>query len=170
MTRNNNLNMVRTLRRQTSKGLKKTTDDKRQAQIADIRKQLGILPTKPPVVDESPYDADTAEETDRTEQAAASTPKDPIDIDNYDDKKMMTKTRMTSAMTQRMMVRSKKTTPCTLGQRGSRDARNVRRSHYYLRIATMTTIIMTKMTITLNQVMTRVRRRRNQEGPPRVPY
>ena len=79
--------MVRTLRRQTSKGLKKTTDDKRQAQIADIRKQLGILPTKPPVVDESPYDADTAEETDRSEQAAASTPIDLIDIDNHNDKK-----------------------------------------------------------------------------------
>ena len=77
----------------------------------------------------------------------------------------MTKTRMTSTPTQRMMVRLKTTTPCTLGQRGSRDVRNVRRSHYSPRIATITT-----MTINLNQAMTGVRRRRNQEGPPRAPY
>ena len=42
------------------------TDDERQAQIADVRKQLGILPRKPLVVDEGPYEADTNEDTDTT--------------------------------------------------------------------------------------------------------
>ena len=36
----------------------------------------------PPDVDEGPYEADTNEEADTTEQAAASTPKDAIDINS----------------------------------------------------------------------------------------
>ena len=60
------------------------TDEERQAQIADVHKQLGILPRKPPVVDEGPYEAETAEETDTTKQAAAPTQKDPINIESED--------------------------------------------------------------------------------------
>ena len=76
---------------QTRKGSKKMTDDERQAKIADVRKQLGILPRKPPNTDESPYEADMTKETDAIEQAAAPTPKDTINIDsgnkndNYDE-------------------------------------------------------------------------------------
>ena len=36
-------------------------------------------------MDEVPYEADTTKETDTTEQAAASTPKDPINIASDDD-------------------------------------------------------------------------------------
>ena len=72
-------------RRQTRKGPKNLTDDERQAVIADVHKQLGILPKKPPNVDEGPYEADTTEDTDTTKQAAAPTPKDTINIDSDDD-------------------------------------------------------------------------------------
>ena len=58
------------------------TDDERQSKIADVRKKLGILPRDPPDVDECPYEADMNEETDTTEQAAAPTPKDAINIDS----------------------------------------------------------------------------------------
>ena len=61
------------------------TNEERQAEIAGIRKELGILPRKLPDVDEGPYEADTTEETDTTEQAAAPTPKDTINIDSGDD-------------------------------------------------------------------------------------
>ena len=61
------------------------TNEERQAEIAGVRKKLGILPRKPPDVDEVPYEADTTEETDTTEQAAAPTPKDTINIDSGDD-------------------------------------------------------------------------------------
>ena len=61
------------------------TDDERQSHIADVRKQLGILPRKPPDEDEGPYEADTTEETDTIKQAVAPTPKDPINIDSYND-------------------------------------------------------------------------------------
>ena len=44
----------------------KMTDEERQAEIDGVRKQLGILPRKPPDVDEGPYEADTTEETDIT--------------------------------------------------------------------------------------------------------
>ena len=40
---------------------------------------------KPPNVDEGPYVADTTEETDMTEQAAAPTPEDTIEISNDND-------------------------------------------------------------------------------------
>ena len=67
----------------------KMTDEERQAEIASVRKQLGILPRKPPGVDEGPYEADTTEETDMTKQAAAPTPEDTInsgdDNDNNDE-------------------------------------------------------------------------------------
>ena len=59
-------------------------DDKRQAEIAEVRKELGILPMKPPDVDEGPYEADMTGETDTTEQAADPTTKDTINIDNGD--------------------------------------------------------------------------------------
>ena len=71
--------------RQTRKGSKKLTDDERQAQIADVRKQLGILPRKPPDAVEGPYEADTTKDTNTTDQAAAPTPKDAINIDSDDD-------------------------------------------------------------------------------------
>ena len=71
-------------RRKTRKGSKKMTDDERQPQIADAHKQLGILPRKPPDVDEGPYEADTIKETDTTEQTAAPTSKYPINIDSDD--------------------------------------------------------------------------------------
>ena len=61
------------------------TDDERQAKIADVCKQLGILRRKPPDVDEGPYESDTTEETNTTKQAAAPTQKDPINIDSDDD-------------------------------------------------------------------------------------
>ena len=67
----------------------KMTDEERQAEIASVRKQLGILPRKPPDVDEGPYEAETTKETDMTEQAAAPTPEDTInsgdDNDNDDE-------------------------------------------------------------------------------------
>ena len=82
-----------------------------------------------------------------------------------------TRLALTAATTTTTTTKTRKTTtPFTLGQKGSRDVRNVRRSHYYPGIATMTTMTMTTMNITLNQAMTRVRRRRDQEGTPRVPY
>ena len=117
---------LQTTRRQTRKGSKKLTDDDRAAQIAgvsaaeiakfapacvkmtnedkeaeiaSVRKQLGILPrkppdvkppdVKPPYVDKGPYEVDTTEETDMTKQAAAPTPDDTIEIgddNNNDDK------------------------------------------------------------------------------------
>ena len=62
------------------------TDDKRQAKIADVRHKIGLPPrVDPPRMDEGPYEADTTKETDTTEQVAASTPKDPINIDSDDD-------------------------------------------------------------------------------------
>ena len=103
--------------RQTIKGSKKLTDDDRAAQIAGfqaaeiakfaaasakmtyeekeaeiarVRKQLGILPSKPPDVnppgvDEGPYEVDTTEETDMNEQVADPTPEDTIDIGDEND-------------------------------------------------------------------------------------
>ena len=106
LTRNNDLTMARgqQTRRQTRKGSERMADDERQAKIAEftnahekmtdeerqaeidsVRKELGILPRKPPGVDEGPYEADTTEETDMTEQASAPTPKDTINIDSGDD-------------------------------------------------------------------------------------
>ena len=61
------------------------TDEERQAEISGIRKELGILPRKPIDVDEGPYEADMTEEADTTEQAAAPTPKDTINIDSGND-------------------------------------------------------------------------------------
>ena len=49
----------------------KMTDKERQAEIAGIRKELVILPRKPPDVDEGPYEANMTEETDMTKQADA---------------------------------------------------------------------------------------------------
>ena len=63
----------------------KMTDEERQAEISGIRKELGILLRKTPDMDEGPYEADTTEETDTTEQAAAPTPKDTINIDSGND-------------------------------------------------------------------------------------
>ena len=74
--------------RQTRKGSKRMTDDKRQTKITEfadarekmtdeerqskisgIHKELGILPRKPSNVDEGPYEADTNEDIDTTKQA-----------------------------------------------------------------------------------------------------
>ena len=100
-------------RRQTRKGLKKLTDDNRATQIAGFQdpevakfqaarakmtneervneidglcKQLVMLPRKKKKP-EGPYEADTTEEADMTEQAAASAPEDTIEIgdDNEND-------------------------------------------------------------------------------------
>ena len=65
----------------------KMTDEEKEAEIASVHKQLGILSrkppdVKPPDVDEGPYEADTTEETDMNEQAAAPTPEDTIDSDD----------------------------------------------------------------------------------------
>ena len=60
------------------------TDDERQDKIDDVRNQLGILLRKLPDMDEGPYEADTTEETDTTEQAAATTTKGQINIDSDD--------------------------------------------------------------------------------------
>ena len=57
------------------------TDDDRKAAILAVCKKLGL----PPDVQEGPYEADTIKKTDTTKQAAASTPKDAIDIDSNDD-------------------------------------------------------------------------------------
>ena len=61
------------------------TDEERQAEIDSVRKQLGILPRKPPDLDEGPYEADMTKETDMTEQATAPTPEDTIDIGDDND-------------------------------------------------------------------------------------
>ena len=66
------------------------SDEEKEAEIVSIRKQLGILPRKkpgmkPPDVDEGPYEIDTTEETDTTEQASAHAPEDTIDINNNND-------------------------------------------------------------------------------------
>ena len=113
----------------------------------------------------APYEADTTKETDTTEQAAAYTPKDPINIDSDDDNDNYEKYQDDINADTKMMVRSKTKTSCSLGHQGSRYVRNLRSIHYSPRIAAMTT-----MNITLNQAMTIVRRRINQEGPPRAPY
>ena len=65
----------------------KISDEEKEAEIASVRKQLGILPRKPPDVnppdvDVGPCEADTTEETDITEQAAAPTREDTIDSVN----------------------------------------------------------------------------------------
>ena len=73
----------------------KMTDEEKEEEIASVRKQLGILPrkknpdVKPPVVAEGPYEVDTTDDTDMTEQAAALTPEDTIYIgdDNNNDYK-----------------------------------------------------------------------------------
>ena len=67
------------------------TDEEKEAEIASIRKQLGILPRKkpnmkPPDVDEGTYDIDTTDATDTTEQAAAHSPEDSIDINDDNEK------------------------------------------------------------------------------------
>ena len=62
----------------------KMTEEERQSEIAEVRKELGILPRKLLDVDEGPYEADTTKETDTTKQAAAPTPKDTINIDSGD--------------------------------------------------------------------------------------
>ena len=155
--------MVRTQHtlRQTRKGSKKMTDDERKAVIVAVCNKLGL----PPDVDECLYEVDTTEEMDTTKQVDASTPKDVIniDIDDDNDNDDEDKDDINADTKDGEVLKTK--TSCTLGQQGSRYVRNVRRSHYSPRIATVTT-----MTMTLNQAMTRVGRRRNQEGPPRVPY
>ena len=62
-----------------------STRIERQAEIAGVRKKLGILLRKPLDVDEGLYEADTTKETDITEQAAAPTSKDTINIDSGND-------------------------------------------------------------------------------------
>ena len=66
------------------------TNEEKEAEIASVRKQLGIPPRKKPGaklpdLDEVPYEVDTAEETDMTDQAAAPTPKYMIDIGDNND-------------------------------------------------------------------------------------
>ena len=45
----------------------KMTNEERLAEIDGVHKQLGILPRKPPDVDEGPYEAYTTKETDMNE-------------------------------------------------------------------------------------------------------
>ena len=68
------------------------TDEEKEAEIASVSKQLGILPrkpydVKPPDVYDVPYEVDMTEETDMTKQAASPTPEETIDIgdDNGND-------------------------------------------------------------------------------------
>ena len=71
----------------------KMTNEEKEEDIAGIRKQLGILTrkkkpdVKPPVVAEGPYEVDTTEESYMTEQAAAPTPEDTIEIANDNNNK-----------------------------------------------------------------------------------
>ena len=96
--------------RQTRKGSKKLTDDDRTTQIAgfqdleiakfqvarakmtneekaeevdDVRKLLGMLPRKRKP--KGPYEVDTTEEADMTEQVAAPAPEDTIEIGGDND-------------------------------------------------------------------------------------
>ena len=57
-------------------------DSKRKDNIMLVYKDLGLSPSPAEGFDE----ADTTEEADTTKKAAASTPKDTIDIDSDDDK------------------------------------------------------------------------------------
>ena len=58
--------------------VKMTKEDKAE-EIDDIRKQVGMPPRKRGKP-KSPYEADTTEESDMTEQVAAPAPGDPIKI------------------------------------------------------------------------------------------
>ena len=62
------------------------TEEEKAEEIDDIHKQVG-MPLRKMGKPESPYDADTAEEADMTEQAADPAPGDPIEIgdDNEND-------------------------------------------------------------------------------------
>ena len=103
-----------TTRRQTRKGSKKLTDDARATKVSgfqdpevikgiskfqdaranmtneekaeevdDVRKRLGILTRKKKP--EGPYEVDTTEESDMTEQTAAPAPEDTIEIGDDND-------------------------------------------------------------------------------------
>ena len=51
------------------------TDEERQVEIADVRNKLRLLPhVDLPRVDDGPYEADTTEGTDTSEQVADPTP------------------------------------------------------------------------------------------------
>ena len=73
--------MARTqqIRRETRNRM---TDDERKADILLVYKNLGSLPSQAEGLDE----VDMTEEADTTKKATASTPKDAIDIDSYDNK------------------------------------------------------------------------------------
>ena len=55
----------------------KMTEEEKADEIDDVRKQLGRLPMKRNKP-ESPYEVDTTEEAEMTEQAAAPAPRDMI--------------------------------------------------------------------------------------------
>ena len=84
MNRRNDLTIARMqqTRRQTRKGSKRMTDDKRKANILKVNIKLGWSPDQT----EGIYEADTNKEGDTTKQASAPTPKDAIYIDIKDDK------------------------------------------------------------------------------------
>ena len=67
----------------------KMNDEEKAEEVDGIRKQLGMLPRKRGKP-ESPYEADTTEETDMTEQAAAPAPGDPIEIGDDNDNDVWT--------------------------------------------------------------------------------
>ena len=137
------------------------TDEEKEEEIASVRKQLGILPrkkpdVKPPDVDEGPYEVDTTEETDMTEQAAAPTPEDTIDIgdDNDNNDKKEEDYYTLHPRTERKQGCENYTEEESLFSGDSNDDHDDN----------------DPMTIILNQSMTRLRRRRVKERPPRVPF
>ena len=69
-------------RRQTRKGSKRMPNEERKANILQVYSKLRWLPDQA----EGLYEDYTTKEVDTTEHAAASTPKDAIDIDSKDDK------------------------------------------------------------------------------------
>ena len=56
---------------------------RKRREVDDVRKQLGRLPKRRKL--EGPYEVDTTEETDMTEQAAAPAPEDMIEIGDNND-------------------------------------------------------------------------------------
>ena len=144
------------------------TEEEKSDEVDGIRKQLGMLPravsmtAKKRGKPKSPYEADTTEEADMTEQAAAHASGDPIEIgddnDTMDGRTISTvKTKMA-------------TTSRSIGHRGCRDVKTIRKTkNSSPKRAAMTTTKMTPMTITPNQAMASIRRRGVKEKHPQVP-
>ena len=139
----------------------KMTDEEKEDEIASVRKQLGILPrkkpdVKPPDVAESPYEVDTTKDMDMTEQAAAPTPEDTIDIgdnnDNDDKDKEDNNTLHPRTARKQGCENDPEQESLFSGDRNDDHDEN------------------DPMTIILNQSMTRLRRRIVKERTPRVSF